>query len=342
MNNIKTKEGTISKLINFDNIINLNSFIIKLVTKFKNSTQYTSDNSDFKFVGNICICNIEKHSVPNWNSTSYYKIKMSKKNTTQYRIILYKYDNLTIYIEKNGQFKLLDNILDDNKYNIMKIKFISKNINTPDKLHNEINNFLLNKDIIKEINNIYLEYNNSLHPLINDNDSEYTLDRFTSLYNDLVSNKQLSNDKKLDSYNCNDCIENNRSSETKYNKLICEKYPDKYIKLDIKLIDRCEIADIFDKQNNLLFHNKKNKDLRLLSCQVFIGALMLKSSKKSIECSNFINKYGIDINNFKYVFGIIKEKETSSLPHRIAIGNACYILNKLNIEYFVDFIEYIK
>ena len=130
------------------------------------------------------------------------------------------------------------------------------------------------------------------------------------------------------------------STETKYNKLICDKYPDKYLNLDIKLINRCEIADIFDKDNNLLFHNKKNKDLRLLSCQVFIGALVLKSNSK--ESLKFAKRYDIDLNNFKYVFGIIKERENSSLPHKIAIGNACYILNKLNIEYFVDFIKYIK
>lgn len=339
-NTVQTEEGTISKLINFNNIINLNSFISELINKFKNSNEYTIDNSNFNFTGKICICNIEKHSVPNWNSTSYYKIQIPKQNITQYRIILYKYTDLTIYIEKNGQFKLLDSFLDEDKYDIMKLKFTSKNIDTPEKLHSEINNFLLNKNIIKEINNINLEYNSSSPQLINDNDREYTLDTFISLYDDLVSNKQLSNDKKLDSYNYNDCLETKGSTETKYNKLVCEKYPDKYLNLDIKLTNRCEIADIFDKQNNLLFHNKKNKDLRLLSCQVFIGALVLKN--KSPECLNFINKYGIDINNFKYVFGIIKEKETSSLPHKIAIGNACYILNKLNIEYFVDFIEYIK
>jgi hypothetical protein len=339
-NDIQNEEGTISKLINFNNIIELNSFITELINKFKSLKKYTIDNPSFNFNGEICICNIEKHSVPNWHSTSYYKIQMPKQNITQYRIILYKYAGLSIYIEKNGQFKLLDSILDENKYDIMKLNFTSKNIDTLEKLRSEINNFLLNKNIIREINNINLEYNSSSPQLINDNDTEYTLDRFVSLYEDLVSNKQLSNDKKLDSYNYNDCLEPNGSTETKYNKLICEKYPDKYLKLDIKLTNRCEIADIFDKQNNLLFHNKKNKDLRLLSCQVFIGALVLKN--KSPECLIFINKYGIDINNFKYVFGIIKEKETSSLPHKIAIGNACYILNKLNIEYFVDFIEYIK
>lgn len=192
----------------------------------------------------------------------------------------------------------------------------------------------MNKNIINETNNILNVQ------LINIDDNEYSLNTFINLYNDLINNKKIDNDKKLDCYNYNDCLGPKGSTETKYNKIICDKYPNKYTLLDIKLVERCEIADIFDKQNNLLFHNKKNKDLRLLSCQVFIGGLLLKSNSK--ECTEFINKHGINKNNFKYVFGIIKEKSNSSLPHKLAIGNACYILKKLNIDYYVDFIDYIK
>ena len=97
-NTIQTEDGTISKLINFNNINNLNSFITELINRFKNSNEYRIDNSNFNFNDKICICNIEKHSIPNWNSTSYYKIQMPKQNITQYRIILYKYTDLTIYI----------------------------------------------------------------------------------------------------------------------------------------------------------------------------------------------------------------------------------------------------
>jgi hypothetical protein len=232
----------------------------------------------------------------------------------------------------------------------MQITIVSKKtIDTPDKLHNEIRSCLLNKGVIeeeiKELNSNLLLNNNNysgfIPELIYNDDADYTLDNFVRLYDDLITTKQLSNDKKLDTYNYYDCLEGKGSTETKYNKLICEKYPDKYINLDTKLIERCEVADIFDKQNNLLFHNKKNKDLRLLSCQVFIGALVLKH-KSTPECLSFIETYGIDVNNFKYVFGLIKEKENSSLPHKLAIGNACHILKKLNIEYFVDFIGFVR
>ncbi len=68
----------------------------------------------------------------------------------------------------------------------------------------------------------------------------------------------------------------------------------------------------------------------MLSSQVLIGALVLKH--KSPECLKFIDKYGIDVDKVVYVFGIIKQKDSCpSLPHRIAIGNACYILKKLNL-----------
>jgi hypothetical protein len=48
------------------------------------------------------------------------------------------------------------------------------------------------------------------------------------------------------------------------------------------------------------------------------------------------------ITNFKYVFGIIKEKENITTPHILSIGLTCHILKKLNIEYYIDFIEVIK
>ena len=110
--------------------------------------------------------------------------------------------------------------------------------------------------------------------------------------------------------------------------------------LDCKKTHNCEIADIYDKKNLYLFHNKRNKDLRILAIQIINGLLLLKT--KPEFCLDFINKYNIDNNNFKYVFGIIKERENITIPHKISIGLTCHILKKLNIEYFIDFIEVIK
>ncbi len=90
-----------------------------------------------------------------------------------------------------------------------------------------------------------------------------------------------------------------------------------------------------------MFHNKKIKDLRTLSCQVFTGALLLKNN---IEREKFIKKHNIDFENFKYVFGIIKDDpkkdKITSLKDKIAIGTCCYILTKMNIEYYIHYISY--
>lgn len=338
--NIKSDEhGTISKLINFESINNLDTFINELITKFKKSKKYIIDNPKFNFNDKLCICNIKKQSIPNWNSKCTYITNTNEKNTTHYRIVMYKYTNLILYIEKNGQIKILDKILEKYK-NI---------IDTEDKLDVIIDNYYMDKilnksNVINFFNEHYPQY---YQQISNNNTSEYTLTNFINLYYDLINNKKLDDDKKLDSYIYEDCIDydkNGFSTETMYNKLICKNYPEKYINLDIKTIYGCEIADIYDIKNNLLFHNKKNKDLRLFSCQVFIGALLLKDENKGQKLINFIDTYKIDVNNFKYVFGIIQEKDNITLtyPHQISIGNTCHILKKLNIDYFVDFIKYIK
>jgi hypothetical protein len=113
-----------------------------------------------------------------------------------------------------------------------------------------------------------------------------------------------------------------------------------YIYLFLCLIYICEIADIYDVQNKYLFHNKKNSDLRVWSCQIFIGALQLKNKDKTKKCIDFINTNNIDINDFKYVFGLLQERNKIGIHNQIAIGNACFILKKLNIEYLVDLIDY--
>lgn len=216
---------------------------------------FNNDNPNFVFNDCLCVCNIKKYSSPHWNSTCYYKSNTTNKNVSWYRIILYKYSDLTLYIEKNGQLNIFCDILDDIKYDIMNIN-ISKNIDCPEKLKREISNSLTNQNIITEINQFLKDNNSSTHFETDDN---YNLETFTNLYDDLIKNKLLPLDKKLDDYVYTDCLEPKGSTETKYNKLMCEKYPDKYINLDIKLANRCEIADIFDRVNNLLFHNKKIK-----------------------------------------------------------------------------------
>ena len=66
------------------------------------------------------------------------------------------------------------------------------------------------------------------------------------------------------------------SSETCYNKNVCN---DKnYILLDCKLINGCEVADIYDIENKQMFHIKKlSDDLRIVGFQIIIGACIIQN-----------------------------------------------------------------
>ena len=209
-------------------------------------------------------------------------------------------------------------------------------------MKHEISLFLLNKDkedILNKIKSTCEVLNLSISNFINDND--YTIDNFLNLYNDLIENKQLDNNKKLNNFVCELCLNDNKkdSNENKYNKLICEN--DKYKLTDGKFVFNCEISDIYDIENNLLFHNKKTSDLRVLSFQIINDALLLKTSNDK-KLLDYIDKFNIDKENFKYVFGIIKNNKNITYPNKLAIGVACHMLKKLNIDYYIDFIEYIK
>ncbi len=125
-----------------------------------------------------------------------------------------------------------------------------------------------------------------------------------------------------------------------YNKKVSESN-EKYILLDTKLQDSCEIADIFDTENNLLFHNKKNKDLRVLSSQILNGILIIKND---VKCQEFCQKYKVEkeqIQKSIYVFGIIREKKEESTKDKLSIGTCCYLLEQINMDYKCNIIEYI-
>jgi hypothetical protein len=327
-----------STLIYFSGEIEFNIFIDDL--KKCNKKHIINHNPNFDFLeenGKLCICNISKEDKPNWFSTCIIKKPSLEKikNTHTYRIVIYKFTDLIIYVEINGGIQIFDATID--KYN-SEIFNLPKNI-TIDILNDKINNFLCKDELLFDnINEICIEkFNEPFDIIINPN--EYSMDIFLQKYNDLIENKKIDDANKLPKYIRGNCLDkNNKSSETAYNKFVCDSNLEKYVNLDRHVIDGCEISDIFDKQNNLLFHNKKNNDLRVLACQIFIGALILKN--RSEKCINFIEKYNIDVNNFKYVFGLIQTNKKIALKDKLSIGNTCFILNKLDIEYYVDIIEY--
>jgi hypothetical protein len=312
----------------FNNNEEYNLFINKINEKLE---------IQINFENNIYVKNIQINKKPKWFSDIYYNHinDINIKNILNYRIVFYKFNHLILYIEINGQYKKLNNIFKDFIYE--KNIIIKNNINNIEDLNNEINNYILCKSNIRkeEIANI-----NSNIISINDL-NDYSVNNILIYYNDLYENKQLDNDKKISKYIKTKNFDNNKkSSETIYNKLICENQPDKYLNLDKKYINSCEIADIYDIENNLLFHNKKYKDLRVLSFQIINGALQLKNND-SLETIKFINENKI-ANGYKYVFGIIKDlKSNISMYNKLALGCCCYILNKLNIDYYIDIIEFI-
>lgn len=321
------------------------------------NTDYKNDNNNFIFNNDICICKITKETFPNWINDFYidYKIKNQEKilNKTNHIIIIYKYSDFEYLIEKHGNINL-SNFLDNYDYfkfedlkEWKKIYNKLKNNNKTEPIKEAITQFLLHN------NNIEIETikKNEMYKNISNNISldECNLTNLLKIFDTIP---MVENNKKLMPYNYTECLtkkeKKERSSETIYNKKVCEN-TDRFINLDTicNLTKGCEIADIYDKKNKLLFHNKKNKDLRVLSQQVINSALILKDEESS---RNFVDKYGINISGSKYVFGIINQKqlknksgkEQLTLKDKLALGTACYILNKLNIEYYIDFIDYIK
>jgi hypothetical protein len=207
-----------------------------------------------------------------------------------------------------------------------------------------MNKFYINdikKNINEYISNIDKEY-------INENDIkfikhlDFNYDNICNLYNILT---EIKPEFKLPSYIKNECIDTSgKSSETVYNKNLSEKYPNKYILLDKKCIGGIEVADIYDTEHNLLFHNKKCKDLRVVCSQICSGALVLNNKEKHKKYLNMLNDKGINItinDNFKYVVGIIGDKKIAS-KDILALGVTKFILDNLKIELFIDFIEEIK
>jgi hypothetical protein len=344
-----------NNITNVNNKININCYLIYLeqfenievdITNFCEKQRYEKiiDLKD-----ELQIYKLKKSKAPNWKKN----IIISDNNTNNdieeilnYRICVYKYEKNTYYIEINGQLHfnyIFKSLQYTKKPKQLKKSFyeIYKNNkqNDTNKLYNSIT-YYLNKENY-EVLIIELKNNGLINIDINNND--YSYNKILDLYNDLIKNKQINKDHKLIPYNYKDCIiiKNNKeqNSETKYNDLVCETNSN-LINLDKKNINGCEITDIYDKVNHYLFHNKKNDDLRILKSQIINGALILKNNDLK---QKWINKFNIDFeipDNFKYIFGIIQKRKNLALKDQLALGNICYILNKMNIEYYIDEIQY--
>lgn len=160
--------------------------INEILNEKKNKKKYRVNNIASND-NNMHIYNIEKIDFPDWYLKCNYKTEQENKlNITQNRIILYKYDEFIVYLEKNGQFKKLNNLFE--KYNNINILYNEKNINDIEKLRNFIKEFILNKkEVLNSLNTFCNQLNISLINYLNDN--EYSYNNFINLYNDLIINK---------------------------------------------------------------------------------------------------------------------------------------------------------
>ena len=339
MNNNRKIPINCYKLLQFENIEEYNEFILNIISNFKRYTtiyDYKIDNQNLIFNNNICICNIEVNDYPVVQSGYFYKMDYYNYiNNNHYRFIIYKYkyDDLIFYIEKNGDIDLLNNIIKYTRYlsydPYFKIKKY-ESIESIDKLNEKISNTFFRKDYF--INDYKKFCNKFKIPLINYiNDNEYDTENLINLYEDLINNKLLDSDKKLNDSFINICLNNNDE----------EQYYENTYRYNFLESEIPEIADIYyDKENKLLFNNKTIIGYTNLCFQIIFCLILLKTKPENEISLNFINKYNIDINNFKYVFGIIeKNNKNINIQLKIATGLICQILKKLKIEYYIQFIK---
>lgn len=322
-------------LLFFDNIDKKENFILRFNETIKQQKDYKGDfieNEENIFT---------KNNTLSWNKTKIVDISNNEISETKYYRIIFQYIEPNVYyFEKNGAMNCIDIVVKDfNLFNFE--KNLWNNIFDKNKDHKENVINYMNKYTKKEYNKDIQQLNIICNTNIVDNELfTYDYFNFFNLFNNI---KEINQEFKLPSYNKNNCVDkNNKQSETIYNELVYKNNKDKYILLDRKIIDGCEVADLYDKENKLLFHNKKSGDLRVLSLQIMIGALIMKNREKHQEYIDYLKKQGINEiidNNFKYIIGIIGKDTKIAQKDKISLGIVNHILTQHNIELYIDFIN---
>lgn len=322
-------------LLFFDNIDKKENFILRINETIKQQKDYKGDfieNEENIFT---------KNNTLSWNKTKIVDISNNEISETKYYRIIFQYIEPNVYyFEKNGAMNCIDIVVKDfNLFNFE--KNLWNNIFDKNKDHKENVINYMNKYTKKEYNKDIQQLNIICNTNIVDNELfTYDYFNFFNLFNNI---KEINQEFKLPSYNKNNCVDkNNKQSETIYNELVYKNNKDKYILLDRKIIDGCEVADLYDKENKLLFHNKKSGDLRVLSLQIMIGALIMKNREKHQEYIDYLKKQGINEiidNNFKYIIGIIGKDTKIAQKDKISLGIVNHILTQHNIELYIDFIN---
>lgn len=306
----------------------------KFVLKIKNAIKTTTYDGEFcENANNVFISKKRSH----WCKDVIVENASECLEEKKYRIVFNCVKQNVYYFEKNGAINCIDDIIKEHTYHFFETK-LWRALADKTKTHNENVIVYMNKYIHTEFKHTFAQINTATNENVFPETFNYDYFEFYECFNNI---KELNQELKLPSYKKNVCIDtNNRQSETIYNKLVHENNTKKYILLDCRLIDGCEVADLYDKCHNLLFHNKKSGDLRTLSFQIITGALILKNETKREEFINYLKYHNVDnniSNDFKYVIGIIGNNKIAQ-KDKIALGVVKYILKKHNIELFIDYI----
>lgn len=301
--------------------------------------------SDEKNIDDGKIIYIKKTKEPNWELFFKNDNEIIEQNTNNYRIVYFKYDKYSYYIEKNGGIKI-NNLIDEDKFHkfnpkVWKAVCKEELKRTVNKNFKEKINDYMKLDIKKYYNGSSVKIPEELSEKI---DNIMNINECLNLFEEIP---ELEQEKSLENYvtkNCKDA--NGKSSETVYNKKVCEKNKKKYILLDCVCNKGVEVADIYDIDNKLLFHNKKGADLRTLSIQIMLGVLTLKDDttkkeymdklkKKNME--NIENIEKIDKQNYNYVAGIINKKNSKiNYKDKLSLGITYKILKECDVKLYIN------
>lgn len=332
-------------LLFFKNINEKNSFVLKInetikQQKYKNKSVYNGSlNEDIENI-------FTKNTNASWGK-SPIKIFNDRKQlleTKKYRIIFDCIQTNIYYFEKNGAINCIDIVIKE--YNFFNFeRNLWNSIIDKTKNHNDNVINYMNKYTEQEYNEYIQKINTKFDNIINENVQiiqtfNYNYLSFNNLFDSI---KEINENFKLPLYNKGNCIDKNgKQSETIYNKLVYEDNKAKYILLDRKLIDGCEVADLYDKENKLLFHNKKRGDLRILAIQIIIGALIMKNENKSQEYIDYLRANGINElidNRFTFVMGIIGNNKKIAQKDKLSLGITKHILMQHDIKLEIDYIQ---
>lgn len=333
--------------------------LIKSFIKTNNYKEPIETNDE-----NLCILEISKTSESEWVNKVFCELESNEKtnkkyeDSKKYRIVIYKYETNTYFFEKNGGIMIDDTIKKYCAENDIGYETINYNkwMEIIKKEYKKDKENKKEREILKEKIKIYyeniikndkaeIEKKNNINIELSEDDLNLT--NVLNKYEDLLKNKKIEANNKLIDYNVKKYITKTAKKEGDeglYNEDVCND-KEKYILLDKKIMESIEIGDIYNKKSNLIYHIKKNKDLRVLSMQIINSALVTRDKdyvEKYHEKKILDNEYINEIQKCGYVFGVIEVRDNTSYKDKLSIGMACIILDKQNIKYYYDSIKFIK